>query len=102
MATEAYVSRWLKPILDYDEKRGASLVLTLSRYLGCGGRYTDTAEVLFIHRSTLKYRLNRIREITGYDLRDPETRFNLELACRAWETLKALRAEPGPERQSLD
>jgi DNA-binding PucR family transcriptional regulator len=45
-----------------------------------------------VHRSTLKYRLQRIRELTGFDLGDPETRFSLELATRAWVTLQALRA----------
>jgi len=44
-----------------------------------------------VHRSTLKYRLQRIRELTGYDLGDPETRFNLELATRTRVTLAALR-----------
>jgi len=33
----------------------------------------------------------RIRELTGLDLGDPETRFNLELATRSFLTLQALR-----------
>ena len=40
---------------------------------------------------SLKYRLQRIRQLTGFDLSDPETRFSLELATRAWVTLQALR-----------
>lgn len=90
-ATERFARRWLQPLLAYDEKRDADLVLTLSRYLEQGGNYDDTSTVLVIHRSTLKYRLQRIREITGYDLNDPDTRFNLQLATRAWSTLAALR-----------
>jgi sugar diacid utilization regulator len=88
--TEAFARRWLSSLLDYDERRGSELVSTLGRYLECGGNYDATAEALFIHRSTLKYRLQRIREITGYDLNHPDTRFNLQLACRAWGTLQAL------------
>ncbi|MGF1664928.1 MAG: PucR family transcriptional regulator [Acidimicrobiia bacterium] len=90
-ATEGYVRRWLGSLLEYDTKRNAGLVDTLSRYLECGGNYDETSATLFIHRSTLKYRLQRIREISGYDLNHPDTRFNLQLACRAWETLRALR-----------
>jgi DNA-binding PucR family transcriptional regulator len=45
-----------------------------------------------VHRSTLKYRLQRIKEISGHDLGDPDTSFNLQLATRAWRTLAALRA----------
>jgi DNA-binding PucR family transcriptional regulator len=91
-ATEAYVSRWLSALLEYDEARNAGLTHTLARYLGCGGSYADTSAALFIHRSTLKYRLQRIREISGFDLNDPDIRFNLQLACKAWETLSAMRA----------
>jgi sugar diacid utilization regulator len=92
-ATEAFGRAWLQPLLDYDEERNADLVLTLSRYLEHGGNYDASAGALFIHRSTLKYRLHRIREITGYDLGEPDTRFNLQLACRAWQTLEALRRD---------
>jgi DNA-binding PucR family transcriptional regulator len=63
----------------------------LSRYLECGGNYTATADALALHRNTLKYRLQRIREISGHDLNDPDTRFNLQFATRAWQTLQALR-----------
>lgn len=90
-ATERFARRWLQSLLDYDEKRDADLVDTLSRYLEHGGNYDDTSEALVIHRSTLKYRLQRIPDISGYDLNDPDTRFNLQLATRAWETLGALR-----------
>jgi DNA-binding PucR family transcriptional regulator len=65
--------------------------LTLSRYLDCGRRYEATAQALNVHRSTLKYRLRRIREISGFDLTDPDNQFNLQVATRAWQTQLALR-----------
>ncbi|MEA2617254.1 MAG: hypothetical protein QOE72_3037, partial [Chloroflexota bacterium] len=40
-----------------------------------------------------KYRLQRIREISGHDLSDPNTCFNLQLASRARTTLAAMRAD---------
>lgn len=90
-ATERFARRWLHALLEYDEQRGSELVVTLSCYLEHGGNYDATSKALIIHRSTLKYRLQRIREISGYDLNEPDSRFNLQLAARAWETLKALR-----------
>ena len=57
---------------------------TLSRYFDCGGNYAETAESLMIHRSTLRYRLQRIREISGHDLTDVEDRLNLQVATRVW------------------
>ena len=59
-------------------------VPTLATYLDLGGRYDDTARALFIHRNTLRYRLNRITEISGHDLADVDTKLNLHLAVRAW------------------
>jgi DNA-binding PucR family transcriptional regulator len=88
---ERFVRQWLGPLLDYDLKKGTELVATLAEYLEHGRNYDTTAAVLCVHRSTLKYRLQRIREVCGCDLRDPDTHFNLQLACRAWSTLHALR-----------
>lgn len=89
---ERLVRRWLGALLDYDSRKKSELVATLSQYLECGGSYNATADALCVHRSTLKYRLQRIREISGFDLADPDTHFNLQLATRAWRTLQALRA----------
>jgi len=91
-AVERFVRRWLGPLLDYDTRKGSELVPTLCCYLECGGSYDGTATALSVHRSTLKYRLRRIREISGNDLADPGTNFNLQLATRAWRTLQTLRA----------
>lgn len=91
-SVERFVREWLDDLLDYDEGKGSELVGTLSRYLECGRSYEATTAALAIHRSTLKYRLRRIREISGHDLSDPDTYFNLQLAARAWKTLLALRA----------
>ena len=63
----------------------------LTQYLEHGGNYDATAAELSVHKSTLKYRLQRIRELTGVELNDPDVHFNLQLATRAWGTLQALR-----------
>lgn len=89
---ERFVQRWLGALLEYDASKGGDLVSTLTGYLECGGRYASAASHLSIHRSTLRYRLGRIREVSGHDLADPDTRFNLQLATRALSTICALRA----------
>lgn len=88
---ERFVRDQLGPLLDHDARRKSELVRTLTHYLECGGSYERTAAAIFVHRSTLKYRLQQIREITGFDLNDPDTRFSLQLSTRAWSTLRALR-----------
>jgi sugar diacid utilization regulator len=88
---ERFVHQWLGALMDYDATHGSQLVMTLSEYLDRGGNYDATARALSVHRSTLKYRLRRIRDVSGHDLGIPDTQFNLQLASRAWRTAQALR-----------
>jgi len=90
-SVERFVRSWLGPLLDYDAAKPAELVPTLTRFLELGQAQEATSRALSIHRSTLKYRLQRIREISQRDLSDPDTLFNFQLATRAWRTLIALR-----------
>jgi sugar diacid utilization regulator len=84
----SFVQEWLGGLIVYDDKRNADLVRTLSQFLECGGNYDRTAAALLIHRSTLRYRLGRIRKITGFNLGDVETRLNVHVATRAWQVLQ--------------
>ena len=85
------VERWLGPLVAYDAQRDSDLVATLAVFLDLGGGYDATAQALTIGRTTVRYRLRRIRELTGHDLGDPETRFQVHLALKAWATREALR-----------
>jgi DNA-binding PucR family transcriptional regulator len=58
------------------------LIHTLDAYLTHGGDARKTAESLHLHRSTLYYRLEKITEAIGGDLRDGEVRFELMLGIR--------------------
>jgi sugar diacid utilization regulator len=83
----AFVREWLGPLIDYDAANRSELVATLWQYYECGGNYDSTAQALTIHRSTLRYRLRRIRDLTGRDLGAVESRLNLHVASRAWHIL---------------
>ena len=80
----AFVTEWLGALLAYDEQHRTDLVSTLAAYLDCGGSHDETAATLAVHRSTLRYWLQRIREVSGRDLGDAEQRLNLHVATRAW------------------
>jgi sugar diacid utilization regulator len=58
------------------------LIHTLEVYLGTGGDARRTAEELYLHRSTLYYRLEKLTEAIGSDLGDAEIRFELMLGIR--------------------
>jgi hypothetical protein len=64
----------------YDERRGSSLVCTLRAWLDGFGDAPTVAQSLGVHANTLRYRLGRIQEITGVDLRhDPIGRLELHV-----------------------
>jgi sugar diacid utilization regulator len=84
---DEYVRQWLGALIDYDDAKNSDLVHTLSHYLECGGNYDESAAALHVHRSTLRYRLGRIADLTGFDLRNIDTRFNLHAATRVWRFL---------------
>lgn len=90
---DTFVRRWLGALLDYDARRRSALVPTLASFLDTGGRYEAAATALGIGRSTLRHRLARIRELSGHDLSDPDTRFQMHLATKAWVTRRALAGE---------
>ncbi len=76
-----YTRRHLGPLVDHDAARKGSLVATLRAYLE-SGEQQEAAKRLRVHPNTLRYRLDRIREISGVDLEDPETRLNMAVALR--------------------
>lgn len=68
-------------------------MLTLDSYLRRDGCLNHLADELMIHRSTLVYRLRRIRELLEVDIDDSERRLDLSLAARAVEVLKVTSGE---------
>lgn len=67
---EHFVTHVLGPVLAYDERENAQLVASLRAYLRHGCRPGPAADELSVHRHTLSYRLDRIRDLTGRDPRD--------------------------------
>ena len=88
---EAFMNDQLGTLLDYDKRHRSDLLATLAQYFDSGCSIDQAAEMLSIHRSTLKYRLKRVRELLGQDLNDGSTRLDLHLATRVWLTLESLR-----------
>jgi len=88
---EAFMKDQLGTLLDYDKRHRSDLLATLAQYFDSGCNIDQAAAVLSIHRSTLKYRLKRVRELLGQDLNDGSTRLDLHLATRVWLTLESLR-----------
>lgn len=76
--------RLLDPLRSYDKDNRADLVRTLETFLELSGSWARCSEVLHVHVNTLRYRIQRIEELTGRDLSRLEDRvdFFLALALR--------------------
>ncbi len=68
-------------IHEYDLANGTDFLLTLETYLMNNKSLMAAADKLFIHRSTLTYRLNAIEKITPIQLDDPGERLHILLSC---------------------
>ncbi len=73
-------SEALDPVADFDEKHGAELMLTLEKYLALNGSVAAVADVLQLHRNTVRYRLQQIVDLSGYDPGVTADRVHLYLA----------------------
>ncbi|MCY1159996.1 MAG: hypothetical protein MOP51_3021, partial [Citricoccus sp.] len=69
------------------------ILSTLQAYLDCGGDAQRTAITLNIHRSTLYYRLGRVRSALETDLSDGRLRAELQIGLRLQGMRKAIEME---------
>lgn len=65
------------------------LLDTLAVYYECGGNIDKAAEKMFTHKNTVKYRLNRLQEKTGLDLKRPDDNFQLYMAILSMRMRKS-------------
>ena len=74
-------------LLQHDSKNNSELLETLRQYLYCNGNLVKTSQALFIHRNTLLYRLNQIRDLLGRDIDDALIRLELLSSIVAKDSL---------------
>jgi sugar diacid utilization regulator len=93
----------IAPLVAYDEQYGTELVNTLEAFLANDGSMAATYKQLFTHRHTIRYRLERVKELTTLDVNSTDGRERLGLGLKAMRVL-GVRApnapvfEPGAER----
>lgn len=78
-ARRTLVDRAYRPLADAD----SSLLETAVTYLQFGRSVEGAARALFVHPNTVRYRLRRVSEVTGWDPVDPREAFVLQVAIAA-------------------
>ena len=84
---ERFYAETIQPLNEYDEQYETELVTTVEAYLDNDGNVAATAKQLFTHRHTIRYRLERVKELCGHDVSATEGREKLGLGLKAMRVL---------------
>jgi sugar diacid utilization regulator len=92
-----FYAETIEPLAAYDDQYESALVRTLETFLATDGSIARTAGRLFTHRHTIRYRLERVKDITGLDSGSTDGRERLSLGLKAMRVLGI--ADPGGPAQ---
>ena len=96
---ERFYSETVAPLSAYDDQYETELVATVEAYLDNDGNVAATAKQLFTHRHTIRYRLERVKELCGHDVSATEGREKLGLGLKAMRVL-GIASPRGPALES--
>jgi len=99
---QRFYAETVEPLVAYDEQYETDLVKTLEAFLDADGNVAGTAQRLFTHRHTIRYRLERVRDLSGHDVNSSDGREKLSLGLKAMRVLGiASRSGPASEAGSV-
>jgi sugar diacid utilization regulator len=96
---QRFYSDTVEPLVAYDEQYETDLLQTVEAFLDADGNVAGTAQRLFTHRHTIRYRLERVRELTGLDVGSTDGREKLSLGLKAMRVL-GISHRGGPAREA--
>lgn len=88
-----FFAETIEPLVNYDEQYETNLVQTVDTFLAADGNVAGTAQRLFTHRHTIRYRLERVKDLTGLDCSSTDGRERLSLGLKSMRVLGI--ANPG-------
>jgi sugar diacid utilization regulator len=92
---QRFYQETVRPLVTYDEQYETDLLGTLATFLDCDANVNATAARLITHRHTIRYRFERVRELTGLDVSSSDGREKLSLGLKAMRVL-GIAAPHGP------
>lgn len=82
-----FYSTTIKPLVEFDRTSNSELVSTLKYYFQYNGNMKKMAQNMHMHYNTIIYRLQKIKDIIGMDIEDPDIRLNLEIALKIMDLI---------------
>ena len=95
---QRFYAETVEPLVAYDEQYATDLVATVEAFLEADGNVAGTAQRLFTHRHTIRYRLERVRELCGLDVGSSDGREKLSLGLKAMRVL-GMGSSSGPSSE---
>jgi sugar diacid utilization regulator len=96
---QRFYEETVAPLVAYDDQYETDLVQTLETFLDADGNVAGTAQRLFTHRHTIRYRLERVRDLTGLDVASTDGRERLGLGLKAMRVL-GIASPQGPATEA--
>jgi sugar diacid utilization regulator len=96
-----YCHQKIQKLAEYDKAHNMDLCSTLQVYLEQAKSLAKAAELLFIHRNTVRYRINKCMELMNTDLEDGNEIFAYILSLRILEYDKKFPMKHTEEPQTL-
>lgn len=82
---EEFEASYVRKLQEYDRKNHMELWNTAVTLVNCGWNLKQASEKLYIHYNSMKYRYRKICEILGEDLKDSDSRLNLQIAVSLYQ-----------------
>jgi sugar diacid utilization regulator len=96
---QRFYAETVEPLVSYDDQYETDLLQTGEALLEADGNVAGTAQRLYTHRHTIRYRLERVRELTGLDVGSTDGREKLSLGLKAMRVL-GIAHRGGPAREA--
>ena len=95
----SFYSETVEPLVAYDDSMKPTRVATVEAYLDSDANVPATAKQMFTHRHTIRYRLERIRDLSGHDATATEGRERLGLGIKAMRVLGIASPRAAPKNE---
>lgn len=81
-----FIKHQLKNLAFSNDPLDLDLLTTLKVYLDNQSEISKTADLLFVHRNTINYRIKKCEDLLNIDLKDPQTSLNIRIALALHDT----------------
>ncbi|QED49128.1 PucR family transcriptional regulator [Cytobacillus dafuensis] len=84
---EDFFLKSLGNLYEHDSLHGTSYIITLENYFINNQNISETAKAMFLHRNTLIYRIEKIKEILNSDLKNSEELLRIQISLKIFRLL---------------